>query len=220
MVDSLKIVQSHKGYFLNVRLRVTALKMLMTGRAKDLYEDWEDSIMTTDSEACWEQLVNKVSDYATRRRLEANLAKGKNAMDVDGVDGGEDDGGWNMGYYDDWGNWVEYEQGDIDALGKGKYGGKGGKKGKGKGKGSFNGACWECGEHGHSARFCPKGKDKGKGVMQDSRDCYKCGQKGHIARDCPQGTKGKGKGKGYGYGYQGKGINGVDDWWWQSQQQQ
>ena len=49
-LDSLKIVQSHRGYFLNVRLRVTALKMLMIGRAKDLNEDWEDSIMTSDSE--------------------------------------------------------------------------------------------------------------------------------------------------------------------------
>ena len=37
-------------------------------------------------------------------------------------------------------------------------------KGKGKGKGRFEGECYNCGEYGHSARFCPKHKGKGKHV--------------------------------------------------------
>ena len=47
----------------------------------------------------------------------------------------------------------------------------------------------------------------------DNRDCYHCGQKGHIAAYCPQNPKGKGK------GYKGKGVNGVDDWGSDQQQQ-
>ena len=53
------------------------------------------------------------------------MAKGKNAMDVDGVDEYNGDG-WDQGYYDEWGNWTEHEQGDLNALGKGKAMGKGG----------------------------------------------------------------------------------------------
>ena len=85
----------------------------------------------------WKFILNKVRDYATKRRLEANLSRGKgNGMDVDGIDGGEGEQ-WNEGYYDEWGNWTEHEPGDIDALGKGK----GQDKGKGKGRG-FQGQCW------------------------------------------------------------------------------
>ena len=68
-----------------------------------------------EQEESWNQLVGKVQDYATRRRVEANLVKGKSAMDVDGIDGHEDDQ-WGEGYYDDWGNWFEPTQGDVDAL--------------------------------------------------------------------------------------------------------
>ena len=85
-------------------------------------------------ESQWKWILNKVRDYATKRRLEANLSRGKgNGMDVDGVDWNE----WDN--WDPWGSqegneWNGGDNGDIDALGKGKYGGKGGKKGKGRGR--------------------------------------------------------------------------------------
>ena len=61
----------HKGYEMSVELRITALKNLMVGRARDLYEDWVDSLVKQDTDTEWRALVNKVQDYATRRRLEA-----------------------------------------------------------------------------------------------------------------------------------------------------
>ena len=46
--------------------------------------------------------------------------------------------------------------GRENETGQGK--GKGGDKGKGKG---FQGSCYICGQWGHSAKYCPKGKGKG-----------------------------------------------------------
>ena len=75
----------------------------------------------------------------------------------------------NEGNQDNW--WgtqpEDQEQWDINALGKDKAAGKG-YKGKGKGSGQeggtqFWGNCYSCGQPGHSAKFCPKGKGKGKG---------------------------------------------------------
>lgn len=79
-------------------------------------------------------------------------------------------------------------------------------KGKGKGKG----ACHVCGEHGHFARECPKGKGKGKGKSKGGFQgiCYNCGEHGHPARECPWGKGGKSKGKGW---YKGKGVWNLDD---------
>ena len=91
-LEGLRLLQSHKGYRMIIRLRVTALKMLMIGRAKDQFELWEQDmpkIMDDDAaeDKAWNELLGKVQDYATRRRLEANMAKGKgNSMDVDGVE--------------------------------------------------------------------------------------------------------------------------------------
>ncbi len=95
-IESERVLASHKGYNLDQRLKVTALKMLMVGRARDHFEQWEVDY-DPDKEGSWRILVNKVQEYATRRRLEANIAKGKgNAMDVDGVAGEAEE---------QWGEW-------------------------------------------------------------------------------------------------------------------
>ena len=40
-LEGLRIISNHKGYDMSYRLRVTALKMLMIGRARDQFEQWE-----------------------------------------------------------------------------------------------------------------------------------------------------------------------------------
>ena len=89
---------------MHVNLKVTALKQPMIGRAKDQFAMWEEELKDKgDEDSQWRWILGRVQEYATRRRLEANLVKGKgNAMDVDGVDGGEEDQ-WSEGYYDDLG---------------------------------------------------------------------------------------------------------------------
>ena len=96
-LEGLRLLQSHKGYRMSIQLRVTALKMLMIGRAKDQFEIWEQDVprvmdSDVDEDKAWNDLLGKVQDYATRRRLEANMSKGKgNNMDVDGVDQEEEE---------------------------------------------------------------------------------------------------------------------------------
>ena len=149
-------------------MRVTALKMLIIGRARDQLEQWEEECRE-DTDDNWKKLLGKVQDYATRRRLEAKYAKNKgDPMDITEVNDG-----W--GNQDGWGDergsqWGTGGYGNIDAIGKGFKGkgfkgkGKGDNKGTGKGKAlRFDGQCYSCGEYGHSVRFCPQGDGKSKG---------------------------------------------------------
>ena len=81
-LEGLRIIGNHKGYEMSYRLRVTALRMLTIGRARDQFEIWEEECRA-DTEDNWRKLLGKVQDYATRRRLEANYAKTKgDPMDI------------------------------------------------------------------------------------------------------------------------------------------
>ena len=78
--------------------------------------------------------------------------------------GWESWGGYSEGAGSEHGSGQDGDGGDVNAFNKGKGKGKG--KGKPGGKSVFYGQCYNCGQSGHSAKFCPeknKGKSKGKG---------------------------------------------------------
>jgi len=101
-LEGVRIISGHQGFELSYRLRVTALKMLMIGKAKDNFEQWEEELKE-DNEDNWKKLLGKVQDYATRRRHEANYAKTKgDPMDITEVN--DNWGNQDESYYDEWGN--------------------------------------------------------------------------------------------------------------------
>ncbi len=114
---------------------------------------WEADIDHTDVTKSYEELLNKVKDYARKRKLDStaqkNMQHGADPMDVGAAQG----------------DWSEYHCGecgeeDIGAVGYYGYKGKGKGKSKGKGGGSGYNCCWTA----HFARECPnpqKGKAKG-----------------------------------------------------------
>ena len=90
-----------------------------------------------------------------------------------------------------------------DTFGGEVMGFEGEGKGGGKGKGEFFGRCFQCGQWGHSAKFCPTGKGKGK----------QGGQKGEQ-----KGFKGESWRKGYkGFRKGGKSAGGKDSPWGKGQ---
>ena len=83
-IDGLRVLEKHPGYSMRVNLKGTALKQFMVGRAKNQFEMREESLKDQGSEdSQWKWIVNKVQDYATRRRLEANMEGRWSGMDVD-----------------------------------------------------------------------------------------------------------------------------------------
>ena len=153
-------------------------------------------------------LINKLREYVTEKRLEANFGGKKNAddMDIGGVEEKEEEAEEQQHehqheeqQYDGWGYPIEYPS-DINSFGNkgwGKQAYKGSKGGKG-GKGPA--VCYNCGKPGHIARDCPNPPAEGKGK---GPQCYNCGESGHIARNCPYPQKGYGKSKGTTKGYEG-----------------
>ena len=131
--------------------KINALRMLMTGKAKEYFDLWEGDRDQTDAAKSYEELLNKVKDYARRRRLDASakerMQQGGDPMDVGAVGGY----GWEEQYFD---------QDGVYAIGF---------KGKGKGNGAKGKGYWyNCGATGHCSRECPhpnKGKSKGKGFQ-------------------------------------------------------
>ncbi len=55
--------------------KINALRMLMTGKAKEYFDLWEGDRDTTDVAKSYEELLNKVKDYARRRKLDNTAQK-------------------------------------------------------------------------------------------------------------------------------------------------
>ncbi len=127
--------------------KINALRVLMIGKAKKYFDLWEADRDPTDAAKTHEEFLNRVKDYARRRKLDSSakekMQHGGDPMDVGAV------GGWS---------WEGYDQDGVCAIGfKGKSKGKGG---KGKGE------CYNCESTGHFSReslqpYTGKGEHKG-----------------------------------------------------------
>ncbi len=80
--------------------KVHALRMLMTGKAKEHFDLWEADHDSTNVKQTCEELLSKVKDYARRRKLDTTakerIQQGGDPMVV-GVVGGYS---WEEQYYD------------------------------------------------------------------------------------------------------------------------
>ena len=52
--------------------KINALRMLMTGKAKEYFDLWEADHDPTNAAKTYEELLNKVKDYARRRKLDSS----------------------------------------------------------------------------------------------------------------------------------------------------
>ncbi len=66
--------------------KVNALRMLMTGNAKEYFDLWEADHDPTDAKKTYEKLLNKVRDCVRKRKLDTNakerMQQGGGHMDV------------------------------------------------------------------------------------------------------------------------------------------
>ncbi len=99
--------------------KINGLRMLMTGKAKEYFVLWEGDRDTTTAAKSDGDLLNKVTDYARRRKLGATAQKNTRHGEAP-VDVGAARDHWDY-------NWDEDE---IDAVGY--YGYKGNGKSKGE----------------------------------------------------------------------------------------
>ena len=115
---------------MNDKVRVTAVKRILTGACRDYMNQREEDYQLDhdEGEMPYERYVMLVTRYLTRKAFEGDMDTGKGMYKVDGEP--ETDWGW----VDEWQDW-----GSIDAVGG---------YGKAKGKG---GACYNCGMIGHRA---------------------------------------------------------------------
>ena len=189
-VEAARVLENLKPeYKLPEPYKITALESLMNvGQGKLHFEGIKAQDVSFDD------LLQKCRDYALRRRLESNHKRGRDDMDVDGVDDPENslDMGGRSWDTEDWGSTHEYLEAVYKGKGKGK--GKYGKPDGMYGKGGFNGGWWtpwNIGKGiggkagGKEGKGKGKGEAKGKGKGNTKGGCYNSGQPGHIAPECP-----------------------------------
>ncbi len=71
--------------------KINALRILMTGEAKEYFQLWEADRDTTDGAKSYEELFWKVKDFSRRRKLDSSaqekMQHGGDPMDVGAVGG-------------------------------------------------------------------------------------------------------------------------------------
>ena len=73
-LDKLKRLELHgKEYELPPVFKMNALRMLMTGKAKEYFDMWEADRDPTDAAKSYDELLNKVKDYARRKKLDTSV---------------------------------------------------------------------------------------------------------------------------------------------------
>ncbi len=123
--------------------KLNALRMLMTGKAKEYFDLWERDRDSTDAAKSYEELLNNVKDYAKGGRkivntAHKNMQHGGDPMDVGAINIHDNsyNGYWENGYW---------ENEEIDTS----YGRKDKEKGTGAKRGS---QCFICGSTNHFAK--------------------------------------------------------------------
>ncbi len=104
--DNMRRLEEHGVEFkLAPVFKINALRMLMTGKAKEYFDLWEADRDTTDAAKFYEELSGKIKDCSRRRKLDTSakekMQHGGDPMDVGTV------GGW--GWYDDIGGGCDHE---------------------------------------------------------------------------------------------------------------
>ena len=135
-LDKLRRQEAHgDAYKLAAVFKLDALRTLTAGKAREYFDLWEDDRDNVDAAKSFMELLNKLKDFARRRKLDTvaqkNIQQGGDPMDVGAVTG------WGVpGVYDD-------DHDGVCAVGV---------KGEGKSKGKGKEECYNCGSSGHFAR--------------------------------------------------------------------
>ena len=196
-----------EDYDLRIPYKITALKLMMT-KFKDHFVNMQEAseAKSTVKQEQYEELLKRVTNFATNQRLEENFQKSKSdPMDINyfGTDQWVDPS-WDNYYFAQEGNYQDqnaWEWSQPNTEAQPQYGGSADQipvptgdsseeaylnavgKGKAYGKGWIKG----------KGKGYFKGKGKGKFGGNPNIQCYNCGKYGHTKWQC----RSKGKGKGY-----------------------